>query len=335
LPPPPPPAPPPSLLAPPQVEEAWVPLNRWCQANGWQAPSRFGMGPSASYTLKTASGVLVLQAGSRLAHWDGLELWLGFPPRLVGGQPYVHRLDLEKTLEPLAGVGTLDALQTNLTVVIDPGHGGADSGTSSVLANQYEKEFTLDLARRLARLLAASGRQVLLTRTSDAAVSLSNRLAFAEEHHAGVFVSLHFNSSAPDHAEAGLETYCLTPSGMPSSVTRGFEDDPGLVCPNNAFDAENLQLALRVHRALLEVNGHHDRGVRRARFPAVLRRQDRPAILVEAGYLSNPREARLIADPAYRQKLAEAVAKGLLGEANGQNTFGASSYSGSRTNSLP
>jgi N-acetylmuramoyl-L-alanine amidase len=92
-----------------------------------------------------------------------------------------------------------------------------------------------------------------------------------------------------------------------------------LVCPNNAFDIENLQLALSVHRALLEVNGHHDRGVRRARFPAVLRGQDRPAILIEGGYLSNPREARLIADPAYRQRLAEAVAGALDGQAKVQS----------------
>ena len=296
---------------------------------------RLGGGPPATYALKTATGVLVVRVGSQLAHWDGMELWLGFPLQLAGGQPYIHRLDLEKTLEPLAGVAALDCLKTNQTIVIDPGHGGADSGTSSFIKSRYEKEFTLDWALRLARLLVASGRQVWLTRTGDSAVSLSNRLAFAEEHQAGVFVSLHFNSSAPNHEQAGLETYCLTPVGMPSSVTRRFEDDPALVCPNNAFDAENLQLALRVHESLLQVNGHHDRGVRRARFPAVLRGQDRPAILVEGGYISNPREARQIADPAYRQKLAEAVARGLLGEPRVQTAFGAASYSLPRTNSIP
>jgi N-acetylmuramoyl-L-alanine amidase len=109
-----------------------------------------------------------------------------------------------------------------------------------------------------------------------------------------------------------LETYCLTPTGMASSVTRGYGDDSALVFPNNAFDAENLVLASWVHRALLQVNGRQDRGVRRARYLGVLRGQNRPAILVEGGYLSNPLEARRIADPAYRQRLAEAVAKALL-----------------------
>jgi N-acetylmuramoyl-L-alanine amidase len=133
----------------------------------------------------------------------------------------------------------------------------------------------------------------------------------AESHKADLFLSLHFNSAAPDEHQSGLETYCLTPAGMPSTVTRGFADDTTLVFPNNAFDEQNLDLALLVHRALLQVNGNHDRGIRRARFPGVLRGQHRPAILVEGGYLSNPREAGLIAEPEYRQKLAEAVAQAI------------------------
>src|SRR5690349_17523989 len=101
---------------------------------------------------------------------------------------------------------------------------------------------------------------------------------------------------------------------MPSSLRRGFEDDSTHTFPNNAYDAQNLQYAVRLHRALLKVNGSVDRGVRRARFLSVLRGQNRPAVLLEGGYLSNPKEARLIADPAHRQKLAEAVAKVLCPE---------------------
>ena len=93
-----------------------------------------------------------------------------------------------------------------------------------------------------------------------------------------------------------------------------FEDDATRAFLNNAYDTQNLQYAVRLHRALLQVNGNVDRGVRRARFLTVLRGQNRPAVLLEGGYLSNPREARLIADPAYRQKLAEAVAKALTEE---------------------
>src|SRR5205807_6853892 len=102
-----------------------------------------------------------------------------------------------------------------------------------------------------------------------------------EQHHADLFISLHFNSSAPDQTQTGLETYCLTPAGLPSTVTRGFADPTNAVYPNNMFDVRNLGLALRVHQAPLQVNGHKDRGIRHARFLGVLRNQDRPAVRSE------------------------------------------------------
>ena len=291
--------------------ETWIPLYRWCKANGLAVPCPLGTAPFSGCTLNTPDGALVLRAGSQSAYWNGLELRLVFPPQMTGGQLCVHTLDLAKTVEPLARTTFTGRLKPNATIVIDPGHGGADSGTKSVLGYRCEKDFTLDWARRLEPLLAANGWQVFLTRSGDTDLSLSNRVAFAEAHKADVFLSLHFNSAAPDEREAGLETYCLTPSGMPSTVTRGYGDDAALAFPNNAFDAQNLQFALRVHRALLQVNGRLDRGVRRARYLGVLRGQNRPAILVEGGYLSNPREARRIAAPAFRQQLAEAVSQAL------------------------
>jgi N-acetylmuramoyl-L-alanine amidase len=294
-----------------EVAETWVPLYRWCKANGWGAPCPLGLGPSPGYALSTTNGVFILRTGLRLAYWDGVELRLGFAPHMIDGQPFVHTLDLKKTLGPLIGGAPMSFLRTNPTIVIDPGHGGEDAGTKSVLGNRYEREFTLDWARRLASLLTANGWQVFLTRSNDTHVSLADRIAFAEEHKAGLFLSLHFNSAAPDERQAGLETYCLTPAGMASSVTRGYGDDPAQTFPNNAFDAENVQLAAWVHRALLQINGRRDRGVRRARYLGVLRGQNRPAILIEGGYLSNPVEARRIADPPYRQQMAEAVAKAL------------------------
>jgi N-acetylmuramoyl-L-alanine amidase len=295
-----------------QPAETWIPLSRWCQANGLAAPCLVGQEPAPAYALSTSGGVFVVRAGSQVSYWDGLEVRLGFAPQMINGQPCLHALDVKKTLEPLVKGAFLSGLRTNPTIVIDPGHGGQDSGTKSVLGYRGEKDFTLDWALRLGSLLATNGWQVFLTRSGDTDLSVANRIAFAEAHKADAFLSLHFNSSAPNDQQAGLETYCLTPTGMPSTITRGYNDDPALAFPNNAFDAQNLRLALQVHRALLQVNGGHDRGVRRARYLGVLRGQNRPAILVEGGYLSNPREARRIADPAYRQKLAEAVAKALV-----------------------
>jgi N-acetylmuramoyl-L-alanine amidase len=263
-----------------------------------------------------------------------MDLRLGFAPQLIDGQPYLHTLDLNKTVQPLLQADGPPVLSQNSVIVIDPGHGGENAGTRSILGNHYEKEFTLDWGLRLQALLLSNGYKVYLTRSNDNDLALSNRVAVAAQRKADLFISLHFNSAGPNDNEAGLETYCLTPAGMPSSLTRGFPDEVHQAFPNNSFDAQNLWLALRIHRALLQVNGHHDRGIRRARFPGVLRNQQRAAILVEGGYLSNPQEARLISDPAYRQKLAEAVAKALLPPPNTSGTVALNS-NGAQSSTRP
>ena len=315
---PPPPAPVlPAPAPPPPVVEApadnWVPLQAWCQTAGLTGLRQIAAAPSPTYAVNTPGGGLVLRMGSGTVFWDGIDVRLGFPPEIVEDEPCVHPLDVRKTLEPMIKKRFLSGLKSPPTIVIDPGHGGTDSGAKSVLGYGHEKDFTLDWARRLGPLLATNGWRVFLTRNADVDMPLSNRVAFAEARHADLFLSLHFNSAAPDQHQAGLETYCVTPKGMSSTITRGYEDDPGLSFPNNAFDESNLQLALLTHRALLPVNGRADRGVRRARYLRVLREQKRPAVLIEGGYLSNPREARWISTPAYRQKMAEAVARALTG----------------------
>ncbi len=299
----------PTPATPPELK--WLSLNRWREQRGLGEIRRLGVKPLESFALPTTNGVLIVTGGSRTAYWDGMEIRLGFAPQKIDGQVFIHALDARKNFEPLLrGFNVVG--KTNRVIVIDPGHGGFNLGARSVLDGRLEKEFTLDWARRLAPLLEEKGWRVFLTRTNDAEVSLANRVAFAERQQADLFVSLHFNSLESGGSEpAGLETYCLTPAGMPSTITRNYADDASQVFPNNAYDEPNLQYAVRLHRALLAVNGDVDRGVRRARFPDVLRGQQQPAVLIEGGFLSNPGEARRIADPAYRQKLAEAIAKAL------------------------
>lgn len=292
------------------ADSGMVSLNRWAQQNGYRDLRTIPLNPVPAYALLTAHGNLAVQVGRLAAFWDGLQVRLGFAPQQSGGQIFLNSLDLKKVVEPLSR-GLAVTTPSNRLVVIDPGHGGGNTGTRSVLDGRWEKEFTLDWAKRLAPLLEQNGWRVLLTRTNDVEVPLPDRVAFAEKYRADLFLSLHFNSSGGGQDQEGLETYCLTPAGMPSSLTRGYEDDVRQAFPNNAFDAENLRYAVRIHRALLPVTGNNDRGVRWARFLGVLRGQNRPAVLIEAGYLSNPAEARRVADPAYRQKLAEAIATAL------------------------
>jgi len=303
--------PPATTPKPPTPVTMWTALDRWAAVHHIGAPHRLSDMPVMTYAVGSSNGVMVLAIGSREATWNGVEINLGFAPEFIDGEIFLHELDLEKNLEPLLCEPPL-TFGPNRVIVIDPGHGGSNTGTHSVLDGRFEKEFTLDWAKRLAPLLESNGWTVFLTRTSDVYVTNLDRVAFAGAHHADWFISLHFNAT-PNHNERtrGLETYCLTPTGMPSTLTRGYADPRSESLPNNAFDAQNLQLAVRVQSALVRATGLEDLGVQRARFIGVLRGEKCPAILIEAGFLSSPHDARWIESPEFRQKLAEAVASAL------------------------
>jgi len=305
---------PPPALEPVNEPNRWVAWEYWSLMNGFGKPQRLAGTPNLSYQLKSTNGQLAITIGSPMARWNGVNLELAYAPQLTNGQPFIHALDAIKNFDPLAMNCGLPP-RTNRSIVLDPGHGGENTGARCICNNRYEKHYTLDWALRLRPLLEAHGWEVHLTRTNDTDLSLSDRVAFAEQVQADLFLSLHFNSvpsgyNGPNE-HGGLETYCLTPAGMASTLTREFQDQRFRIYPNNAYDAENLQYAVRLHRALVEKTSRRDRGVRRARFMTVLQGQNRPAVLLEGGYLSDPKEARLIATANYRQDLAEALARAL------------------------
>jgi N-acetylmuramoyl-L-alanine amidase len=303
---------PPKQISQPAPILTWTSLDRWAVENHLAAPRKVSASPVAGYAVSSPRGQMVLEIGSREAVWNGVEINLGFAPEIIDDQVFVYGLDLQKNLEPLL-LGGPPAPGTNRVIVIDPGHGGANVGTHSALDGRLEKEFTLDWAKRLKPLLETNGWTVFLTRTGDSYVTNASRVVFAEAHHADLFISLHFNSTADRNGKTGgLETYCFTPTGMPSTVTRGGYADPWAEkLPGNNFDAQSLQLAVKLQGALLRASGMEDRGVRHARYIEVLRGQKRPAVLIEGGYLSNPKEAGKIESPEFREKLAEAVANAL------------------------
>ena len=302
--------PPPSSSWPTNWINVWIPLESWGRYNGLGKPIQVAARFAPTYEFHTTNGIISLRLGSRIATCNGLDYWLGYAPQILRGLPCIYWLDAQKNLQPwVTPLGW--HLNNERTIVIDPGHGGKDSGTRSIGKTLSEKAYTLDWALRLRRLLSTNGWKVLLTRTNDWESSLSERVAVADRANADLFLSLHFNSGLPNKALAGVETYCLTPVGLPSSLIRDYEDDSRHTFPNNAFDDQNFQLACRLHRSVIQALCAVDRGVRRARFMGVLRGQNRPAVLIEAGYLSNTTEARKISSADYRQQLAEAVAKAL------------------------
>ena len=289
----------------------WTSLENWAAEHKIGKVHRISDSPVTTYAIGSDNGVMILGIGTLGATWNGIEINLGFAPEFIDGEVFLHGLDLQKNLEPLLCASPILFPQTNRVIVIDPGHGGSNTGTHSVLDGRFEKEFTLDWAKRIRPLLEQEGWKVFLTRTNDSYVTNSSRVVFAEAHHADLFISLHFNSAAPDQKAAGLETYCFTPTGMPSTVTRGYADPWSEKISSNDFDAQNLRLAVKLQGALLRATGLDDRGVRHVRYIEVLRGQKRPAILIEGGYLSNPHEAEKIESAEFREKLAEAVANAL------------------------
>ncbi|MFM1769293.1 MAG: hypothetical protein RJA22_1822 [Verrucomicrobiota bacterium] len=305
------PAPSPGPVWPSNWVNSWVPLESWGRFNGLEGLQQAGSGFNAVYQLATSNGVLLLRPGGQTCRFGGLDFWLGFAPRLIQGRPYVHAIDARKTLQPLLAMTPGGWPAGQRTLVIDPGHGGKDSGTRSCVNGEYEKHYVLDWAVRLQRRLVERGWTVVLTRSNDTYLTLAERVAVAERVQADLFLSLHFNAAPGNSDLVGVETYCLPPPGMPSTLRRGFADDPAEVLPNNAHDDRNLLWATALHRSLLAATGAVDRGIARARFLGVLRTQNRPAVLIEGGYLSNPAEARRIATPAHREALAEGLAKAL------------------------
>ncbi len=170
------------------------------------------------------------------------------------------------------------------TVVVDAGHGGHDRGGAPG-QRVPEKPYTLDVALRLAATLRANGFRVLLTRDGDYFVGLRERCNVANAQPSAIFVSVHFNG-APRTAADGVETYYYSPG--------------------------SAALAQAVHRRLLAATGLPDRHIRQRGF-FVIRNTRAPAILVEPGFLSNPEDAaRVSGSAAYRQQLADAIARGIM-----------------------
>jgi N-acetylmuramoyl-L-alanine amidase len=244
----------------------------------------------------------------RRAAINGVEVWLAFPILYRNGAAYISQLDLEDTLAPVLSPPANPPGLKLKTICLDPGHGGSDPGF--ILGSREEKDYTLLLARELRDQLKRLGFTVVLTRSTDVKVSLDARPEFARKHGADLFLSLHFNSAGPRHKEVdGTEVYCLTPDGA-FSTNAGGEGNTRW-CAGNRQNEKNMLLAYQLQKALVNNLSVDDRGVKRARYE-VLRDATMPAVLIEAGFMSNPAESRRIFDPAYRRQMAQAIVDGIL-----------------------
>ncbi len=211
-------------------------------------------------------------------------------------------------------------------VVIDPGHGGHDQGTSSK-GGLLEKELVLDISKRLGALLEERlGVEVIYTRTDDTFVPLETRTELANERRADLFLSIHANSS-PYRGAAGVETYYLNLTSSKQALeiaarenaasSRSVHELTGIIqeIATNDKILESRDFAQKVQTALFPVSarynaGAHNRGAKKAPF-VVLLGAAMPSILTEIGFLSNPREEALLKKPEHRQRIAEALFAGV------------------------
>lgn len=210
-------------------------------------------------------------------------------------------------------------------VVIDPGHGGQDHGTTGP-GGLTEKALVLDVAKRLGGLVEERmGSEVIYTRTSDSYVPLETRPQLANARKADLFISIHANSS-PARSAAGVETYYLSFTTSKAALEVAARENASSersihelrdvlqkIALRDKLD-ESREFATKVQKSLSAVSTApapaRNRGIKRAPFVVLIGAQ-MPAVLVEIGFVSNSREEQMMKKPDYRQKLAEALYQGV------------------------
>lgn len=180
----------------------------------------------------------------------------------------------------------------NFCIVIDPGHGGHDTGTQSISKPRYqEKSLNLITAQFVRDYLQQLGYQVFLTREKDRYVSLDKRAKLANERKPTLFVSIHYNAALSAEAE-GVEVFYYHSK------------------ENKERTIKSKQLAQAALKSILENTKAKSRGVKQGNY-AVIRETNMPAILIEGGFVTNEKELQKLKDPIYLKQLAWGVVCGI------------------------
>ena len=253
--------------------------------------------------LKSKYSELNFTYGKRKGNINGVVVNYLNAPFFRNGEAMISEKDFLLLVDPILRYKALRKHCVK-TIVIDAGHGGRDDGASGKY--NKEKNIVLSLARKLRWLLRKNGYTVLMTRDSDVKIPLEKRPAFSNAHKGDLFISLHCNSAGSK--VKGIETYVLTPSGCASTrdVNPSTKSYPG-----NNNDKNNSRFGFEVHRSLIYKTKNTDRGLRHARF-SVLRTIDVPALLIEAGYLSNSDEERKLSSDSYQNTIVSAIYEGIV-----------------------
>lgn len=222
----------------------------------------------------------------------------------------------------------------DVVVVLDAGHGGKDPGAIG-MHHSAEKHVVLAIALKLKQLIDKQpGMHAVLTRNGDYYIGLRERMDIARKHNADIFVAIHadaFNNPK----SSGASVFALSPRGATSEAARwlaekenhselggvnlsSLDDQNGVIrtvlldLSQTATIGASLQMGNRVLQGLNTVTTLHNHHVEQARF-VVLKSPDIPSILVETGFISNPREEQNLNSPAYQTRLTQAIFQGVKG----------------------
>ncbi len=218
----------------------------------------------------------------------------------------------------------------DVIVVLDPGHGGKDPGAIGPRRNA-EKNVTLAIALRLKQIIDSQpGMHAVLTRKGDYYVGLRERLNIARKYDGDVFISIHADAFINQHS-SGASVFALSQTGATSEAARWLAEkenyselggvnlsdlDDKLVrtvlidLSQTATIGASLQMGSQVLHHLDQITNLHNAKVEQARF-VVLKSPDMPSILIETGFITNPREERNLTSPAYQNRLTQAILDGL------------------------
>ena len=192
----------------------------------------------------------------------------------------------------------------NNIIFLDPGHGGKDPGASYY--NITEKELNMQVYQKLRKELEGLGYTVLSSRDSDVFVDfVTERSRMVNKTDSDIFISIHFNASGnPASNRAGIQTYSYEEAaGYPSKINPYWHNHPDRISESN-------RLAADIHSSLLAETGAKDAGRLRRSF-AVLRETDKPAVLLELGYIDNFNENQQVRSDAYQNRLVAGIVKGI------------------------
>lgn len=213
-------------------------------------------------------------------------------------------------------------------IVIDPGHGGSDSG--AVGNGLKEKSVVLATSKKLGALLQKRGYKVLYTRSTDVFINLRSRTAFAAKKNADMFISIHANA-APNASAAskmsGVETFFLSPARSERSKNAAALENRGDLEDMNTFSKQtflnflNREKIISSNKLAIDIQSYmlssvkksfssRDGGVREAPF-WVLVGATMPAVLVEMGYITHPQEGKNLGKSAYQDRIAQGIANGV------------------------